>query len=211
MPPQAAKKQPKDIQLGIKPSIKASSVTFKLEDISVCDDSSWRDLDREAVDQHKAAIRAGKHGDTMFAGASFLHNLTSGIDGKQLLNDGLQYTCALMETKMEAAALGNLQVWYDAVTAKNEQEDPSEWEEQLRDLPPWCNALLLEVYVKGVTGYSYTYPGDDRTIHKCIQIEKHEETNQRYDKTDLFTKIKNTTEQGHFFLQVGYAMLTWNR
>ena len=135
------------VELGIKPVQKESSVTFQLEDISTCDDSSWRGADRTSIDGHKEVIKAGKYGDTVLQGPTYLHGLTSGIDGKQLLNDGKQITIALQETKKEAQKIGDLVKWALAVDKKLGGAPQEEWAKDLEDLPVWLVPDLLQVII----------------------------------------------------------------
>ncbi len=180
--------------VGIRPTVTEKSLCVGLEDISIAVDSSWRDFDREAVDGHKETIKAGKYGDTVYKGPSYLDKLTSGIDGKQLLNDGKSMVTALIETKVEAAELGNLSEWKVAMDKKVGGAPPEVWADVLEDCPQWIVPELLGVYVDGLTGPAYVYPENNRTYHRIVMCEMHEETNQKWEKTGLASKIKNVRD-----------------
>ena len=81
------------------------STRIPLDDLSVAEDSGWRDEDEERVIELVQMIKDGQWGATTMAKPSVLQGagnvLISAIDGRTLLNNGKQVVIALSRVRQE--------------------------------------------------------------------------------------------------------------
>jgi hypothetical protein len=108
-------------------------------------------------------------------------------------NTKSRYPCDLAEWRHGGGR------WLDAVRAHAEGKDEKGWLAQLAGKPHWLVPALLEVFVDGLEGQAVIYPENNRTYHRVIMCELHEETNQSWCKTAMSVKIATTRDRmGHF-------------
>jgi len=119
-----------------------------------------------------------------YKGPSWKAEEKSGIDGKQLLNDGLHLICMLLKRRKmlgdgndkegKQIAMKMLSAW----KAKREGKDESEWKEALAQCPKWLVPDLMAHLATGVTGPSanlsvlgnFKFSPDNGTSHQDAQF-----------------------------------------
>ena len=141
-----------------------------LDDISVCDDSGWRDVDTGEIAILREKFRAGEYGIGILTIPSILcwneQPKHSPDNGRWLLNNGKSTISALQELF-------------------SEQKEHGE-----KEAPWWVAGELAEIFTSGVRCDFVQYAGDDRDLVVAWNALAHDAENNRYRQTSIETKVK---------------------
>lgn len=143
-----------------------------LDSLSIADDSGWRQLDEERVNELEAAFFEGGFGQTALAGPSVVHvqgqPLFSAHDGGAVLFNGKHCVAALMRVREK---------WLQAVAGS--------------PAPDWLTGPLLSVFEEGlfVSIYDFEEPYDPLR-HQSMQALAHEEESNKLFHTTLEQKAR---------------------
>ena len=161
-------------------------------DIGVGEDSGWRELDREVVDELKKKIYDGDWGNTSLKGPSILHGQTSVKDGKVLLNDGKKIVTAVQEVYKENEDK------IKSIIAKEKGEAPGQGNNSSGGVPPgqseddlpWLAVGLLGIFKDGWLMDGVVYEDNDKTTHIAIMCLSHEVDQNKFQATSVTDKAK---------------------
>lgn len=186
--------------------VKAGRV--KLHEISIAEDSSWRDLAPDHVESLKAVVLNGDYGSTTLAKPSLVldqtgNEMISAIDGCYILNNGKQFIAALQALQPEYEKASEevekvlaAKAGAEGANGQNtEAACPPEGQEDL--WPCWLVPDLRTAYKEGLIVDYVRYPSDDRLTHIAIQCLAHEQEQNLYrvscigDKVQVMTKAYN--------------------
>ena len=150
-----------------------TSTVVKLCEISVANDSGWRDIDDARVQELEAVILDGSYGATSLAGPSLLAEdgkpMHSTTDGGYILNNGKQIAHALQHIFAKVASVSEAE----------------------RDDAAWLNTALRRVFDEGLRMDIFQYPGPyDRLTHQTVQALAHESDQNKLYNTTLMDKAR---------------------
>ena len=152
-----------------RPSI-LKTERVRLDDISVCDDSGWRDSDNGEITILREKFKAGEYGIGILTIPSILcwseAPKTSTHDGRWLLNNGRSTIAALLD-------LFHIQ-------AQHSEGEP----------PDWVAGELAEIFESGVRCDFVQYAEDDRDLVVAWNALAHDAENNRFRQTSIETKVK---------------------
>ena len=160
-----------------------------LHDISLSEDSGWRDLDPEHVVMFVRSIKDGQWGRTQMARPSLRCQLggepmLSAIDGKKKLRNGKHIIAALLEVQEEHMK------WHKEQNP-NGGESPnggqSPWDYDL----PWLVPALKQGYEEGflLDFYLHSDPSDN-AAHIALQVYDHESAQNTYVESSLWDRCQ---------------------
>ncbi len=149
------------------------TVDVPLEEISIAENSGWRPLDEERVQELVTTFTSGEMGMTILANPSL--RAVAGVvkldvDGKKLLNQGKQTVAALQYLKQVAADGG----WF-AETGLNK--------------PVWMTPVLEYFFEKGLHMDVVEYREDDVDVVIECQAMAHDSENVKYAPTSIQMKV----------------------
>ena len=150
-----------------------SSETVLLRDLSVAEDSGWREIDSERVIELTNTILEGGWGATSLKGPSLIAD-----DSGRLLNSTTDGRIILFDGKHLVQALQNL--LNDKYNAGLSAEDNSEW----------LVEPLEEIFKSGLKMEVYQFPEYDKLTHECWQALAHEQDNNKLLHTSLNQKAQ---------------------
>ncbi len=150
---------------------------IKLDDISIAEDSGWRELDEERIQELTVAFKNGEFGQTTLGCASVTADQqdklkTSRHDGRYRLSNG----------KSTVAALQALAAEYRAA-------------EGTKEGPPWAKGALLEVLACGLRVDVVVYPADDDDNIVAIQGLMHDQDQNKFVATSIEMKVSIVLRQ----------------
>lgn len=150
---------------------------ISLDDISIAEDSGWRELDAERVTELVDSFRKGEYGHgilTIPSVLSFQDVLKkSSTDGRLLLNNGKSTVAALKKLYAEWAA------------AAEDQKEAMEW----------AAGRLLKVFNDGMRVDVVEYPEDDPVLVVAWNGLAHDTDSNRYRPTTIHMKIQIVNAQ----------------
>ena len=148
----------------------------KLDDISVCDDSGWRERDPREITILRDKFKAGEYGNGILTIPSILcwdqKPKVSLDDGRWLINNGRSTIAALKELFQETQP-------------GHQFEDPVELHQN-----DWVVGELAEIFESGVRCDFVQYFEDDRDLVVAWNALAHDADNNRYRQTSIETKVK---------------------
>ena len=194
MPPKAAEKK-------IAAAVWEKTERVTLNQISVAEDSGWRDPADDHVEALKKIVLGGEFGSTTLAKPSLLmdtsgREVVSSCDGCYVINNGKQFIMALQQLETSFKEAQAVVEAAKAVAEGSEAACPPE-EEQL--WPAWLLPDLRKVYTDGLLVDWVRYPTDDRLTHIALQCLSHESEQNMYrvstigDKVEVMKKAWNTS------------------
>jgi hypothetical protein len=162
MAPKKASLAPKDL----------GTIRKKLEEVSLAEDSAWRDADPEEVLMLEESIIANaNYGVTAMANASIVYEngmvKVSATDGKDLIDDGRKIVTVLLNIGKRLATML----------------------EEEKESALWYNDALKDVFENGYLFSRKEYPLGTENLERVIyQTLRHEEDQNRFEKTSLLQK-----------------------
>ena len=142
----------------------------KLDDISVCEDSGWRERDSGEIAILREKFKAGEYGIGILTIPSILcwdeKPKCSCDDGRYLINNGMSTISALKDLFQDAS--------------KHCEEDA----------PDWVAGELAEIFKSGLRCDFVQYAEDDRDIVVAWNALAHDADSNRYQQTSIETKVK---------------------
>ncbi len=190
---------------------------IKLDDLSVEEDSGWREWDEERVSQLADAFMTGDFGATTLAIPSVLADServlrTSQVDGRTRLNNGKSTVGALKRLAAEwqktskpadgglnpPAAGGGLTPpaadgGLTPPATGLEQEALEGWPPTMvggLTPPSWAQGKLLEVFQQGLRVDVVVYSIDDNALVVAINGLQHDGEQNRFVPTSINTKVR---------------------
>lgn len=152
--------------------IDLGTIRKKLEEVSLAEDSAWRDADPEEVRMLEESIIANaNYGVTAMANASLVYEnglaKVSAADGLHLIDDGRKIVTVLLNIGKRLATM--LEVEKEAAL--------------------WYNDALKDVFENGYQFSRKEYPLGTENLERVIyQTLRHEEDQNRFEKTSLLQK-----------------------
>ena len=148
------------------------SETLPLQDISVAEDSGWREIDSERVEELEKVILDGGWGATSLKGPSLISDDSgklqhSTTDGKTVLFEGKHLVQALLNLKNGK---------YDVIP--------------MEEMGDWLVEPLEEIFKSGLKMEVYQFPEYDRLTHECWQALAHEAESNKLLHTTLNQKAQ---------------------
>ena len=144
-------------------SVHATRTGERVEDlagISIADDSSWRDVDEERVEQPVRTVEDGNFGKTSLAGPSLIAEngvpTVSSEDGRLRLLNGKRWVAALQRKHDWRAGL-------PATEKANQRAELA-----------WLVAPLVDALEKGLSFTVYDLAPYERLSHQTVQALSHE-------------------------------------
>ena len=164
-----------------------------LEEISVADDSGWRELAQGHVAELRATILNGDYGSTTLAKPSLLVDqadkiVLSGVDGCYVINNGKHFVAALQQLAPsfeEARKAAEAACPPGAGNGEPEAACPPE-----ESWPEWCVPELRRVFMEGLLVDLMQYPVDCRLTHAAVQCLSHEQEQNRYRVSTIGDKVR---------------------
>lgn len=159
-----------------------NTIRVALDDISIDQDSGWRDLDSERVSELKDAFKNGDSGLGILAIPSLLEDKISAIDGRRCLNNGKATVAALKALMDEWKVAFKTEPSADTGVA----------------VPPdleWASGQLLAVFEEGLRVDVVRYPSDDRDLVTAWNGLAHDVDSNKYRATTLDLKIRIVNAQ----------------
>ena len=170
-----------------------------LDDLSLEEDSGWRDVERSHVEELKLKILQGEYGQTTMTPPSLLLDqndlaMNSSIDGKYILDNGKHWIAALVDIKQVYEEIKQQLV---AACPPREAACSPEITEAM--WPEWLMPPLRKVFEEGCFIDWHKYPSDDRLAQAAVQCLSHEQDMNRFrqstvkDKTSIVTRVFQST------------------
>ncbi|HJO96325.1 MAG TPA: hypothetical protein QF753_23265 [Victivallales bacterium] len=141
-------------------------------DLSLAEDSGWRELDEESTALYVKMIKAGSWGATALRPPRLNNRKCSLVDGKYLLDDGKKITSAIVFLIGE---LGG----EDKIKEMKEEDRPDWLLEPLYAI--MCGEWNLEIV---------DYEGADESSRIAIQVLAHEQESNKFEPSSNYDKIK---------------------
>lgn len=167
----------------------------KLEEISLADDSGWRELDAERVSELCEVIKGGSYGATSLMGPSLVQQdnkmVLSATDGRFVIYNGKHFISALLRCQELAGVGVSTPATGVGVSALAATDGPTTAEGQME----WLTDQLVDVFTQGLSVALFEFPdGYSNLRHRSIQALSHEEEHNKLYHTTLAQKARIVRE-----------------